>query len=93
MTIQARSSAVRIVLDGTGHLVRPFDSLRYVILRRRSARQHPARPASAPMTARLPVIRDASTLTTSPYRPDAVPALIAAAGERAARRFLEFLRA
>ena len=45
------------------------------------------------MTARLPVIRDASSLTSSPYRPDAVPALIAAAGERAVRRFLEFFAA
>jgi hypothetical protein len=32
------------------------------------------------MTARLPVILDANTLTTGSYRPGAVPALIAAAG-------------
>jgi integrase/recombinase XerC len=45
------------------------------------------------MTARLPIIRDANTRTISPHPPDVVPALIAAAGERAARRFLEFFAA
>jgi Phage integrase, N-terminal SAM-like domain len=58
--------------------------------RGRSARQHSA-PAS--MTARLPIILDANTRTVSPHPPDIVPALIAAAGERAARRFLEFFAA
>ena len=42
------------------------------------------------MTARLPIIRDANTRTISRHPPDAVPALIAAAGERASLRFLEF---
>jgi site-specific recombinase XerD len=44
------------------------------------------------MTARLPIILDANTRTISPH-PDVVPALIAAAGDRAARRFLEFFPA
>ena len=37
------------------------------------------------MTARLPIIIDAGTLAPSPYPPDVVPALIAAAGGRAPR--------
>jgi site-specific recombinase XerD len=45
------------------------------------------------MTARLPIIPGANTRTISPHSPDTVPALIAAAGERAARRFLEFFAA
>jgi site-specific recombinase XerD len=45
------------------------------------------------MTARLPVILGARTLSPSPHQPAVVPALIAAAGERAARRFLEFFAA
>jgi site-specific recombinase XerD len=45
------------------------------------------------MTARVPIIRDANTLTANPHPSGAVPALVAAAGERAARRFLEFFAA
>jgi integrase/recombinase XerC len=45
------------------------------------------------MTARLPIIRDANARTISPHPPDVVPALIAAAGERATLRFLEFFAA
>jgi len=45
------------------------------------------------MTARLPIILDANTRTISRHPPNIVPALIAAAGEHAARRFLEFFAA
>jgi integrase/recombinase XerC len=45
------------------------------------------------MTARLPFILDANMRTISRHPPDIVPALIAAAGERASLRFLEFFAA
>ena|ERR1700726_2555805 len=45
------------------------------------------------MTARLPIILDANARTIRPHPPDTAPALIVAAGERAARRFLEFFAA
>ena len=45
------------------------------------------------MTARLPIMRDANTRTISPHPSNVVPALIAAAGGRAARRLMEFFAA
>jgi hypothetical protein len=45
------------------------------------------------MTDRLPAVISPNTITTSQHTPDVVPALIAAAGERASLRFLEFFAA